>query len=63
MVAGGYVLVQRMLYLIASMSGGGFPKRGLPAVLVILIFLALNVGAILFAWRYIVRGGTDALLP
>src|SRR2546430_1196841 len=63
MVVGVYVLVQRMLYLIASMSGGRFPKRGLPAVLVVLIFLALNVGSIYFGWRYILRGGTDALLP
>ena len=63
LVAGVYVLVQRMLYLIASMGEGKFPKRGLPAMLVVIVFVALNVGAIYLSWRYILRGGTDALVP
>lgn len=35
-----------------------FPLRGLPAILVILLFIALNTGAALFAWRYVLRAGS-----
>lgn len=62
-LAGVCTLVQRLLYGLASMSGGSFPKRGLPAVLVVLLFLAVNVGAIYVAWRYILHGGSDAFSP
>lgn len=47
------VFVQRSLYRIAAMSDGAFPKRGLPAVLVIVLFLSLNLGAIVLAWRHL----------
>lgn len=61
-VSGVYVLVQRILYLIAFMGGGAFPKRGLPAMLVIIVFLSLDAGAIYLSWRYVMWGGTDALI-
>jgi hypothetical protein len=35
-----------------------FPLRGLPAALVVLLFIALNIGAASYAWRYILRAGS-----
>jgi hypothetical protein len=35
-----------------------FPLRGLPAGLVIVLFLALNAGAVTYAWRYVLRAGS-----
>ena len=48
----------------AQVTGANqLPARGVPAILVLLLFIVLNAGAIYFAWRYIIRGATTMFLP
>ncbi len=54
-----YVAVS-LIILIAYVLDRGvkFPLRGLPAGLVIVFFLALNAGAVMYAWHYVLRAGS-----
>jgi len=54
-----YVAVS-LIILIAYVLDRGvkFPLRGLPAGLVVVLFLALNAGAATYAWRYVLRAGS-----
>lgn len=49
------VVVLILIALLAERSGSRLPLRGLPSVLITVLFLSVDVGAAYLAWRYLRR--------
>jgi len=58
LIAVYFILVVALILiaLFAERSGSRLPLRGLPAVLITVLFLSVDAGAAYFAWRYLLQG-------